>query len=556
MISSYLSVDIDGFDSLRGVLKRCRCSAGIRVSLSACVPQGARVISSDRPRGNLSNRHEIGTITMTQVHALRRVCKGSREDQLHYLASLRGAGWQFVVLPKMDCCARALSPDMRDSLIANAGASIVFDGPTCSIIDLRVTSTTLDDNLPTSVGRQTGADSSPLAELISLTIPLGSQIVIPEDCVDDHVNGTYRIAQIPLIRFQEQCAEDSLIALLDTLSSKSRSYLVLPSDTICLLDSLPKLKHHIEVIGSLVAAQADIGVIYALYRIQLSVPRLKPRVVAVIAAHNEERMIEVCLAYYIRNGVSIYMIDNGSTDRTVELASSFLGRGLLAIESLSHDGVFRLDRIDRMRKQIIDAVDTDWVIYSDADEFRFGAEGLSLAETCGAVDKAGYNAINFFEFVFVPTEQSPVHCNYSFRDTMRWYYPFAPCLPWRISAWKKSNAATMVSPHRTQFRGMRLCPRFFPLEHYQYLSFAHAAAKYGRRHHDERELASGLHGGYSGWRERYSGETFLLPQSIELAEVTDAGDWDLRNIRSRHHIDCAIASAQAAEVLVPRDGAP
>jgi hypothetical protein len=53
-----------------------------------------------------------------------------------------------------------------------------------------------------------------------------------------------------------------------------------------------------------------------------------PRIVAILAAYNEERFIAQCLEHLHANGVEAYLCDNQSTDRTVQIAETFLGRGL------------------------------------------------------------------------------------------------------------------------------------------------------------------------------------------------------------------------------------
>jgi len=65
------------------------------------------------------------------------------------------------------------------------------------------------------------------------------------------------------------------------------------------------------------------------------------RVIALIAAYNEERFIAGCLEHLIAHGLNVYLIDNDSTDRTVKFAEPYLGRGLIGIEAIPRDGVYR-----------------------------------------------------------------------------------------------------------------------------------------------------------------------------------------------------------------------
>ncbi len=56
------------------------------------------------------------------------------------------------------------------------------------------------------------------------------------------------------------------------------------------------------------------------------------KVVAIVAAFNEADIIAQVVKDLLRQEVLVYVIDNGSTDRTRELLSPLLDEGLLAIE--------------------------------------------------------------------------------------------------------------------------------------------------------------------------------------------------------------------------------
>jgi glycosyltransferase involved in cell wall biosynthesis len=50
------------------------------------------------------------------------------------------------------------------------------------------------------------------------------------------------------------------------------------------------------------------------------------RVVAILASYYEERFIGACLENLFEQGAEAYLIDNGSTDRTVDIAERYLKR--------------------------------------------------------------------------------------------------------------------------------------------------------------------------------------------------------------------------------------
>src|SRR5689334_9957716 len=126
------------------------------------------------------------------------------------------------------------------------------------------------------------------------------------------------------------------------------------------------------------------------------------RVVALLAAYNEADVIGAVLAHLIAEGVEVYVIDNGSTDATAAVAEAFVGKGVLRVERMTgspdNDGTnaFQWERILRRKEELAREIDADWFIHHDADEFRESPwSGRSLAEAIAAVDRAGYNAIDF-----------------------------------------------------------------------------------------------------------------------------------------------------------------
>src|SRR4051812_13770830 len=120
--------------------------------------------------------------------------------------------------------------------------------------------------------------------------------------------------------------------------------------------------------------------------------KMPPRVVAILATYNEERFIEGCLAHLVANGVEAYLCDNASTDRTVEIARGYLGRGLRGIETLPRDGIYRWKRILARKEQLARELTADWFMHLDADEIpQPGRPDQTLADAIAEAEAAGYN---------------------------------------------------------------------------------------------------------------------------------------------------------------------
>ena len=126
---------------------------------------------------------------------------------------------------------------------------------------------------------------------------------------------------------------------------------------------------------------------------------------------------------------------------------------------------------------------------------------------------------------------------------MRWYYPFLPASPWAMRAWRGRGARVDLGDqagHRIRFPGMRLCPEFFPMRHYQFRSVAHACRKYGNRTYDADELRDGWHEGRSRWAHGL--ELSSLPLQAELRKFSTDHSLDASRPRSTHALADATAN--------------
>jgi glycosyltransferase involved in cell wall biosynthesis len=261
-----------------------------------------------------------------------------------------------------------------------------------------------------------------------------------------------------------------------------------------------------------------------------------PRVVAIIATYNEERFIGGCLEHLFSHGIEAHLCDNESTDRTIEIARQYLGRGLRAIETLPRDGTYRWREILATKERLAASLDADWILHLDADEIpQPRRRAQTLAAALGEADRAGYNAVEFRELTFTATRESPNHDQSDFRKTMRWYYPFAPRRLHLVRAWKRQPSVDLVSSggHQAKFRGRRIAPEALLLRHYLVLSREHMVRKYVQRRYDEAEVRSGWH----GWRARLSADRIRLPSQSELRYTADDDDLDPSSPRRRHYVE-------------------
>src|ERR1700721_1468338 len=100
------------------------------------------------------------------------------------------------------------------------------------------------------------------------------------------------------------------------------------------------------------------------------------RIIAMLATYNEERFIAGCLEHLIGQGVDVYLMDDSSSDATVEIASRFLNKGLIGIETLVRNGTFALLPQLKRKEDLAQTLDADWFMHIDADEIRLPPSGF------------------------------------------------------------------------------------------------------------------------------------------------------------------------------------
>ena len=243
------------------------------------------------------------------------------------------------------------------------------------------------------------------------------------------------------------------------------------------------------------------------------------RAVAVISIRNESVHIRRCLRDFIAEGIDVLLLDNDSTDDTVARAKDFLGHGLLAIERLPWQGVYALDEHLARQRSMIESVDHDWVIHAGADEWLCAPqEGTRLIDGIAAADRAGFNCINFNEFVFIP-QKGHSHYHEDYSSELLSYYFFRPVpTPRLMRAWKRTAKLDNRNSagHLLSGPNLRLSDETFILRHYIALSSDHARAKYLSRPFSKEALAKGWHGN----RVNLTAEALEIRSSDRILQLT------------------------------------
>lgn len=262
----------------------------------------------------------------------------------------------------------------------------------------------------------------------------------------------------------------------------------------------------------------------------------KLRIVALLTCRNEELYIKRCLTHLHKQGIETCLIDNESTDNTVKIAKKFLRKGLFRIVTQPYPGYFDLVAQLKLKEELIKEIDADWFIHHDADEIREApAPYKSLRKGIEEADKQCYNAINFDEFVFLPTTFEENFENMDYVKKMKYYYFFEPGPMRRINAWKNLNIEIDLinsGGHKVNFDGIKIFPENFILRHYIVLSKDHAISKYyssrvfSMKEHKER--------GWHGSRMTFTPDKLNFPKKDTLKKYNKKELWDTSDIWLKH----------------------
>ncbi|MFC0522751.1 glycosyltransferase family 2 protein [Pontibacillus salicampi] len=207
------------------------------------------------------------------------------------------------------------------------------------------------------------------------------------------------------------------------------------------------------------------------------------KVIALMAVYNEEDIIEYSLNKLIEQDIYVYVIDNWSTDRTLEIIQTFRDDPhIIGYESYpsKNNAQKKFHFLEILhRKEILAAtLNADWFIHCDADEIRESPWfDLNLKEGIQYIDSLGYNAIDHTVLNFSPTNDHFISGN--FEEHFR-HFEIGVYISGQVKTWKKTDNKVSLAVHgghQAMFEGRRVAPFNFLLKHYPLRSQQHAERK-------------------------------------------------------------------------------
>lgn len=232
------------------------------------------------------------------------------------------------------------------------------------------------------------------------------------------------------------------------------------------------------------------------------------RVLAVVPVYDEADILDRTIGHLVANGVEVHIIDNWSTDGCREIAESWRGRGVVAIDTFPEGGAtekFDWQEVLRRIPLIGKASGADWTTMNDADELRESPwPGVTLRDALWHVEQCGFTCVNLTQADFLLTDADVA------RDGLTPELPLEqafPCLRspaigdlTQLKFWRNGDYDVEIAAsggHTARFPGRRVFPYNFLMRHYPYRSAAQATRKIesrlGRQPEAERRLGWGSH---------------------------------------------------------------
>jgi hypothetical protein len=249
------------------------------------------------------------------------------------------------------------------------------------------------------------------------------------------------------------------------------------------------------------------------------------RVVAFMAAYNEEDIIVQSIRKWTDQGIAVHVLENWSTDSTYALVKELTKNLPVTLERFPADGPSKyfeweamLERIETLSKKI----QADWFVRRGADEVLVSPwPELSYKDALYLVDRAGFNCIDHTIIDFHPVDDG-FRMGMDHEAYFR-HFDFNQVALRQRKAWKNGSQtiATIHGGHDLEFEGRRVYPFKFLLKHYSLRSQRQAEKKVfaeRKARWNPNERAKGWHNQYDAIKE---GHRFVKATAEKIIFDTD-----------------------------------
>lgn len=217
---------------------------------------------------------------------------------------------------------------------------------------------------------------------------------------------------------------------------------------------------------------------------------------ALLTVRNGEPYLERCLRQFAEQDIDTVVIDHGSTDRTPGILRARRGAPVREVVNVPFEGHLDLEHMLLVQRELVRRLDADWFIRVDVDEIlQSDRPGETLRDGIVRAAAAGFDAINFNEFVFVYESDEISYAGTDYVAAMRSYYHFAPKPNRLMRVFRAGLPVDNVASagHALPLDRIRLYDGNFVMRHYIALSRRQAELKFLTRRFAQKNIARGWH---------------------------------------------------------------
>jgi glycosyltransferase involved in cell wall biosynthesis len=234
------------------------------------------------------------------------------------------------------------------------------------------------------------------------------------------------------------------------------------------------------------------------------------KITALLCARNELPYLRHVLPYLASEDIEVVLIDNGSTDGTLDACNKGDFPNVVHVETFPYSGTFDLSRQLEFKWRLVKSLTSDWLIHQDADEILQGPTAWGgLRHHIEQANSGGFNVLNFSELVMLPADPSRDEILHNNRN----YYFFEPKPMRLMRAWKRSAnlSGGKSGGHTLEGNDVNVYPHRMLLKHFIVRNQEHAYEKYLHRTFSSADLERGWHGN----RLKFTVDNLRIPTTGE-----------------------------------------
>ncbi|MDD5540161.1 MAG: class I SAM-dependent methyltransferase [Candidatus Marinimicrobia bacterium] len=239
------------------------------------------------------------------------------------------------------------------------------------------------------------------------------------------------------------------------------------------------------------------------------------KIVSITHVYNEEMQIEACINNSREQGLIPIIIDNGCTDRSIDIAKDMGAIILKHFTDTFEIYGFYTWSIARAKE-----IGCDWYILKDTDEIFETYNGQKVRESIIEADAAGFNCMDCDLYEFWPTVDDNMNEPDFIKRINHYSYYKAPLH--RIV--KNIPQVWADSPHIAK-GNIKLSPEHIVLRHYKFISLEQGRAKVASRRarYSQQNISAGGHTQYNYFTD--DSKYYVLERDIYSKLHVYNGTW-------------------------------